>query len=65
MAEVIQHGAFENLPPSTVACVLFFGSIIFTTVAMAAKAFLTEDGRGMWKHAVSLVACSQQIISFS
>ena len=40
-------GAFEDLPPSTVSCILFFGSIIFTVVSMATKAFLSEDTRGM------------------
>jgi len=47
MAEFIRHGAFEDLAPSTVACIIFFGSIIFTTVAMASKALLTENTNGM------------------
>lgn len=48
MGEPTFYGAFEDLPPSTIVCILFFGSIIFVTIGMAAKAFLTEDTRGAY-----------------
>lgn len=37
---------FENLQPCTVTVILFFGSIIFTSVSMATKAWLSGDVRG-------------------
>lgn len=48
MAEPTFYGAFEDLPPSTIVCILFFGSIIFVTIGMAAKAYLIEDTRGAY-----------------
>jgi len=42
-----RHGSFDELPPSTVSCVIFFGSIIFTTVAMATKAWILGDTRAL------------------
>ena len=40
------HQFFADLPPSTVTAIIFFGSIIFASVSMATKSFLSSDVRG-------------------
>ena len=42
----ILAGSFDSLPPCTVTAIIFFGSIIFTSVSMATKAWLSGDMRG-------------------
>ncbi len=38
--------SFRDLPPCTITVVLFFGSIIFTSVSMAVKSLLVGDISG-------------------
>lgn len=48
MADYKDNDTFEDLPSSTITCIIFFGSIIFTVVSMATKAYLSEDSRGTY-----------------
>ncbi len=41
-----EEDPFDNLAASTIATIILFGSIIFATVGMAARAWLSGDKRG-------------------